>query len=191
MGFASATATVTQTKTWDCSAASLAWVLDSVGRSTSEDDAIAILGPSHVNASSGLLDASGAGVVAALSAIGVSATNRALPAFSDACGLAGSAPLMIGGVGWDHWTGVRGCDGSALALANPSPGWMGVQDSLNAGQFARLGPFYAVWLPGYGPTGSSAPGAAVGPQDAISSLSGLPPWLLVAAGAAAVILLVD
>lgn len=191
MGFASATATVTQTKTWDCSAASLAWVLDSIGRSTSEDDAIAILGPSHVNASSGLLDATGAGVVAALSAIGVSATNRALPAFSDACGLAGSAPLMIGGGAWDHWSGVRGCDGSALQLANPSPGWKGVQDTLNAAQFAGLGPFYAVWLPGYAPGSSSSPGMPTGPQDAISGLSGLPPWLLVAAAAAAVLLVLD
>lgn len=190
MGFSAATPAIAQTKTWDCSAAALAWVLDSIGRSTSEDDAIAILGPSHVNASSGLLDATGAGVVAALSAIGVSATNRALPAFSDACGLAGSAPLMIGGVGWDHWTGVRGCDGSALQLANPALGWKGVQDTLNAAQFAGLGPFYGVWLPGYAPGSQSSPDAPTGPQ-AVLTLSGLPPWLLVAAAAAAVILLVD
>lgn len=187
MGFAASTVAVVQSKTWDCSAASLAWLLNSIGRQTSEDDAIGLLGPSRVNAASGLLDATGGGVTAALAQIGLSAQNGPLD-FGTACGLAGSVPLMVGGVGWDHWTGVRGCDGSSLQLANPSPGWMGVGDQLGRDRYAALGPFYGVWLPGYGAGGTSAPGPSVDPLQAIS---GLPAWVLVAAAAAAVMLLVD
>jgi hypothetical protein len=184
MGFAASTPTVTQRKSWDCSAASLAWLLDSIGQPTSEDDAISLLGPGRINADSGLLDASGGGVAAALASKGISASNGSI-SFEDACGRAGDMPLMVGGLGWNHWSGVRGCDGQALQLANPAPGWQGVGDQLSKAQFGTLGPFYGVWLPGYGVGTAGAPGPA---QSGFS----LPtPVLVAAVAAAAVLLLTD
>lgn len=190
MGFAASTPAVGQTKTWDCSAASLAWLLDSIGTPTSEDDAIGLLG-SGVDAAVGLKDASGGGVVAALASKGIAASNGSI-SFDDACGRAGDMPLMIGGIAFDHWTGVRGCDGSSLQLANPSPGWMGVGDQLSKAQFGALGPFYGVWLPGYGVgTGSTptAPGGAPGHAQSVLDVPG--PILVAAVAAAVVLLLVD
>lgn len=187
MGFAASTAAVRQSKTWDCSAASLAWVLDSIGQPSSEDDAIALLGPGRVNAASGLLDASGSGVVAALAERGIGATNGSLD-FDSACSLAGSVPLMVGGIAWDHWAGVRGCDGSSLQLANPAPGWMGVGDQMGRDQFGGLGPFYGVWLPGYGPSVAADGTAPVGPVQVTPQV---PAVILWAAVVAAVLLLMD
>jgi hypothetical protein len=66
---------------------------------------------------------------------------------------AGFQPMVIGGRTWNHWVAVRIgtqtlgiTDASVLALMNPSPGWMGVYQSLAQYDFNALGDFSAVWL---------------------------------------------
>jgi hypothetical protein len=101
----------------------------------------------------GLLDASGQGIVDWLAEIGVSAENNPACTWSDVYYAAGNQPMLMGGRTWCHWTGVRMSpvllsrpDVDALALANPAPGWMGVDQIFYASDFDSLGAFSAVWL---------------------------------------------
>jgi hypothetical protein len=101
-----------------------------------------------------LLDASGAGLVSYLGELGISAANNPDASFDEVAAAAGYQPMLIGGREWNHWVGVRICDQpyqSALALflaiANPAPGWMGVDQVLTADAFDQLGTFSAVWFP--------------------------------------------
>jgi hypothetical protein len=100
-----------------------------------------------------LLDASGAGLVEYLGEIGVGAANNASATWSDVMDAAGYQPMAIGGRNWNHWTAVRMGSTAAgrpdlglLILMNPSPGYMGIEHTLNQDNFARLGPFSAVWF---------------------------------------------
>ena len=198
MGFAASTPAIRQTLTWDCSAASLAWLLDALGRPTSEQDAIGLLGGS-INTAVGLTDASGAPLAGVLQSQGFSASNGGV-GYDDVLGMASSGtPLAIGGIAFNHWTGVRGADGDDLLLANPAPGWMGVGDRMSRGQFAALGPFSAVWVSGMtasdGGVAAPSPGVTASPSPGVTipSLGGIIPWVqqnpLVAAGIAAAFIL--
>jgi len=138
---------------WDCSACSTAWSLRTIGYSLTEQDVIAGLGPSRINASYGLLDASGAGLVSYLGEIGVNAANNASASWSDIMAAAGYQPMVIGGRAWCHWVAVRvGSDAvgrpdlQAIALMNPANGYQGVYQVLYPADFDRLGPFSAVWF---------------------------------------------
>lgn len=138
---------------WDCAAASLCWCLNSIGLAMTEAEVLAGLGPGRINATYGLLDASGAGLVDYLAGLGVTAENTSLATWVDMTSSAGYQPMLMGGRAWNHWTGVRigpaaieRPDLDALALANPSPGWMGVGQTMGPGDFSRLGPFSAVWF---------------------------------------------
>jgi hypothetical protein len=139
---------------WDCAAASLSWCLRAFGRSETEADVVAGLGPARISPALGLLDASGAGLVSYLGELGISAANNPDAFFEDVTAAAGFQPMLIGGRAWGHWTGVRISDAPlnsgvalVLALANPSPGWMGVHQALGISEFNRLGRFSAVWFP--------------------------------------------
>jgi len=171
-------AAVPQSGDWQCSAAATAWLLGALGKPTTQDDVVASLGPGRIDPNVGLHDASGAGLAAVLDATyGVAAANGPLASFDDALGLAAAGPYLLGGAAWDHWTGVRGsADGQALDLANPSPGYRGVASSLSRDQFARLGPFSAVW-----PTDVAAADA---PASSTTE-TGPPGWTIIVAGLAA------
>src|SRR4051794_35909754 len=58
------TAPVRQTRSWDCSCATTAWILQSMGINQSQDDVIVELGPAQVNSAVGLTDGSGAALAA-------------------------------------------------------------------------------------------------------------------------------
>lgn len=138
---------------WDCAACSTAWSLRTIGLDYSEQDVINGLGPGRISPTWGLLDASGAGLVEWLGEIGVNAANNPSASYSDVMAAAGYQPMVIGGRNWCHWVAVRmgtGAAGltcaSALALMNPSPGWMGVAQVLDETQFNELGAFSAVWF---------------------------------------------
>lgn len=138
---------------WDCAACSLAWCLRSVGYDLSENDVIAGLGPSRISPSLGLLDASGAGLVSYLGELGINAQNNPSASFGDVVAAAGYQPMVIGGRAWCHWVAVRmGSDAAGapvalpLLLMNPSPGYMGVSQTLDQEQFDALGEFSAVWF---------------------------------------------
>lgn len=135
---------VLQTSGWSCSCASMAWALQSMGVQASEQDVIAALGPSGVNDSSGLLDASGQHLASVVQQkYGVNARASAVT-FDQVLSMAGQTAITIGGVGWDHWTGVAGAQGDSLVLANPAPNYGG--SIMTRDQFAARGPFYAVRL---------------------------------------------
>lgn len=138
---------------WDCSACSTAWAMRTIGFNVTEQDVIAGLGPSRISPSLGLLDASGAGLVSFLEENGIHAENNPNATFSDVVAAAGYQPMVIGGRAWCHWVGVRmggvcaGLDPARpLALMNPAPGYMGVDQWLSAADFDRLGTFSAVWF---------------------------------------------
>lgn len=138
---------------WDCAACSTAWAMRTVGRSVSEQDVIAGLGPGRISPSYGLLDASGAGLVSYLAEQGISAENNSNATFQDVVDAAGFQPMVVGGRNWCHWVGVRlsgasagRADIRALALMNSAPGWMGVDQVLWEDAYAQLGTFSAVWF---------------------------------------------
>ena len=130
-----------------------AWCLRAIGRAYSEQDVVAGLGPERISPVSGLLDASGAGLVEWLGEIGVTAANNPSASWEECQAAAGYQPLLLGGRAWCHWTAVRmgsltafDVPDGALILMNPAPGWMGVQQVMWQYDFDRLGDFSAVWL---------------------------------------------
>lgn len=138
---------------WDCAACSTAWAMRTIGHEVSEQDVIAGLGPSRISASLGLLDASGAGLVSYLAEQGIVALNNADATFEDVMAAAGQQPMVIGGRAWGHWVAVRMGSLAAnkpeldlLVLMNPAPGYMAVDQVLDAPAFDDLGPFSAVWF---------------------------------------------
>ena len=138
---------------WDCSACSLAWAMRTIGWSVSEQDVIAGLGPGRISPTYGLLDASGAGLVSYLAEQGIAADNDPDASFGDCLAAAGYQPMVIGGRAWNHWVAVRMGGPAAghpelevLALMNPAPGWMSIEQALWPEDFNGLGPFSAVWF---------------------------------------------
>lgn len=138
---------------WDCSCASISWAMRTVGYSWSEADVVTGMYPDYVNEYYGLLDASGAGIVEWLGGVGISAENNPSASWDDVVAAAGHQPMVIGGRAWNHWVGVRVTNATMaspwpdfLALANPAPGWMGIEQVIGAESFQELGPFSAVWF---------------------------------------------
>jgi hypothetical protein len=138
---------------WDCAACSTAWCLRAIGLDYSESDVVSGLGPSRISPAYGLLDASGAGLVEYLGELGIASANTPLASWQDVQDAAGFQPMVIGGRTWNHWVAVRvGTQtldirsAEALALMNPSPGYLGVAQTLNPVQFGDLGDFSAVWI---------------------------------------------
>lgn len=142
---------VLQTADWTCSACSLAWLNRSVAIDVATDEwsSVAYIGqPEHINSTWGLMDASGSRLAYCLTEQGAPAFTGWL-AFWETYRLAQIMPLLIGGQRWYHWSGVRFGEDSILYLANPAPGWMGIDDSMREDQFCNLGPFAIVAVPLY------------------------------------------
>lgn len=138
---------------WDCSACSTAWAMRTIGYEVSEQDVITGLGPERISPTLGLLDASGAGLVSYLAEMGITAENNPDATWDETMAAAGYQPMVIGGRYWGHWVAVR--MGSAaigrpdlhvLALMNPAPGYMNVDQLLPSYRYKQLGPFSAVWF---------------------------------------------
>jgi SH3-like domain-containing protein len=147
--FEADTPTELQAQDWTCSIRSVMWMLKSIGVPVTPAEAQDAMSPRYVNSDVGLLDASGAGVVAVLrDRWGVEAFNRAPVSFDEVAGWAGTCPVAIGGRNWGHWTAVRGFMGDRLVLANPGgTGPRFGQQTLSRQQFADLGWFSAVVIP--------------------------------------------
>lgn len=142
---------VLQTVDWTCSACSLAWLNRSLFIEIAQDEwsSVDYIGtPTNINSEWGLMDASGSRLAQCLSEQGAPAYTAWL-SWSATYRLASQMPLLIGGTYWCHWTGVRGVYGNDLLLANPAPGWMGVDQVLGEQSFLQLGPFAVVAVPIY------------------------------------------
>lgn len=105
-----------------------------------------------VSPSQGLLQASGAGLASFLQRhyqeFGFSAYNTDPVSFDFLAETCGVYPMMMGGRVWGHWSGLSAYDKERdlLLIANPSAGWKGVGQTMDRGQFQRLGSFSAVHL---------------------------------------------
>jgi len=92
-------------------------------------------------------------LVSYLAEIGVTAENNPNASWQEVMDAAGYQPMVIGGRAWCHWVAVRigsaavGKPGTPLlALMNPAPGYMGVDQTLTDDDFLDLGAFSAVWF---------------------------------------------
>lgn len=141
-----------QQRDWTCSAATLAWMLSSIGKPTTENEALVLM-KGLVDSHLGLLDGKGSGVIALLNSMGMLSVpiNQGdgvpLPCtFEDVAKLAGAGPIGLGGGAWNHWTAVRRYETNLLHLANPSPGYKLVYQTLDRLQFRKLGPFHGIFI---------------------------------------------
>lgn len=138
-----------QERDWSCSACSLAWLNRALGiqHATDEISSIDYIGqPTQINSDVGLVDGSGGRLVSCLREQGAPALNGWW-SWEQVSLLALDMPLLIGGLAWNHWVGVRGHVGDELWLANSAMGWCGVDDSLSDGQWQDLGPFACIAVP--------------------------------------------
>lgn len=145
------TPTELQRQDWTCSIRSTMWLLKSIGIAVTPDEAQDAMSPRYVTPELGLLDASGAGIVAVLrDRWGVQAQNYGSVTFDQVASWAGKQPVAIGGRNWGgpglgHWSAVRGATPDQIILANPAgTGPRFGQASLTREQWARMGPFSAV-----------------------------------------------
>lgn len=165
---------IPQNDPWSCAPTSTRWALTALGRHPAESWMEAQMkADGVVSEALGLLDASGTGlaawVIAQYGEFEFTASNDPSVSFDDVTREAGKYPLLLGGRAWGHWSGVRGLSASTdtLLLANPSSGWMNVQQTMNRQQFAALGPFSMVRVthPDLAPVPPDPP-APADPRDA-------------------------
>lgn len=148
--FDPSTPTELQRQDFSCSIRSATWVLKSlhvdIDAGTLEDEMV----PSIVSRDLGLLDARGYGLAETFKRHldpqwhGRIRVYESLT-WDDMQWRATGGPMALGGRGWNHWTAVRGInpDGS-LNLANPAPGWKGIDQRLTRADWDRLGPWSGV-----------------------------------------------
>ncbi len=155
MAFDPTIPTYLQKLDYTCAVGSTIWMLRSLGIDVTPEDAHDAMVPKYVTSDVGLLDASGAGVVAVLrDHWGVGAINDASATFDEVAAVAGRQPVMIGlrnwgGPGLGHWSAVRGFRNSGnLELANPAgPGPKFGHQLLNREEFDARGPASMVTVP--------------------------------------------
>lgn len=144
MPFNPNTATVRQTGGWQCSAASSAWVLQSVGIDWGQDQVVDWLGP-NINSDSGLQEASGRMLANLFRFHGLDADFGDIT-WEQALERATRQPFCLGGRGWNHWTAVRGTDGERLLLANPAGNWRDVGQEMDKSEWDSWGSWSAAWV---------------------------------------------
>lgn len=146
-----------QEEDFDCAQESTEWAMSALGRHP--DDGwmeSTMIAEGVLSAELGLLDGTGHDLADFIQRqwgeFGFLSNNETNISFTFAALEGGHAyPILIGGRAWNHWVGVRGYDAGrdVLLLANPSPGYKGVGDTLSEAQFHALGPFNMVriWHP--------------------------------------------
>jgi len=140
---------ISQNDAWSCGPTTTRWMLYSIGRTPSEEwIESTMIAEGVANPDVGCTDKSGAGLADFVTRhYGYATGSNGLDAtFDELAALAGTQPYGISGEVWYHWSGLRGFDGEKLLLANPASGWMGITQSLDRDQFARLGPWSYFWI---------------------------------------------
>lgn len=132
---------------WTCSAATMAWMLRSLGRDMTERDAVDLLGEA-INETDGLRYASGTELAGTILGLGYKAKRIDPATFDDVIALCAHGPVGMGGRDFYHWVGVRSYDpkSDVLILANSAPGHKGIVDTMNRSQFNKLGAFAAIGI---------------------------------------------
>jgi len=137
-----------QEANWTCSACSLAWVMRATGTDPemTEWDAIDEIGyPANINATYGLMDASGSALRAVYADYELP-TDQGWLDFDTVYQLALGTTGQMSGAAWYHWVALRGVSGPDLWVANSAPGYKGIYDIVTRADFQRLGGFSVVWL---------------------------------------------
>jgi hypothetical protein len=145
MAYNANTPTVFQTGNWQCSAASSAWVLQSMGMTWGQDDVVRWLGPNNISEALGLHEGSGRMLAALFKSRGLDAYYGPL-SWANALAMAGRQPFCMGGGNWYHWTAVRNSDADGLHLANPAPNWKGVGQYIDRAEWNAWGAWNGVWV---------------------------------------------
>jgi hypothetical protein len=143
-----------QVYSWTCSVCSLDWVLKSAGidarphltvYESRYETGLQVGYPDNVNATYGLMDATGSALQAVLREYEQESTSARL-GFDDVYAAAQDTTGMMSGAAWYHWVALRGVSGDALWIANSAPGYKGIHDLLSRADWNRLGPFNVVLL---------------------------------------------
>lgn len=154
---------------WSCSIESAQWLLRSLGRNP-HDTWIRpqLLNNGLVTPEHGLMDASGRALVGWLQREYGDEMDLVFMAINpvewdQVIQMAGTRPVMLGGRGWYHWSGVRRVGPDGLQLANPAPNWKGVGTVLSRDEWNRLGPWSAVTV--YSRAEVDQPGPPIPPSS--------------------------
>ena len=140
---------VLQNDAWSCSCCTATWILHSLGIAKPEQEVEnEMVAQGYVSPALGLLDGSGRGMAEYLSQYIKAPIRTEYPVTWDALLdlPVGSCPIGLGGQKWNHWSGARDMTGYEIALANPSPSWQGIGDSMSESEYAAMGSFAAVWV---------------------------------------------
>lgn len=137
---------------WTCSACSLEWVLRSTGLAyipdiySGREQVVYQIGyPENINATYGLMDASGSALRDVLASYGQDSGQDWLD-FDTVYDLAQGTTGLMSGAAWYHWVALRGVQGSSIYIANSALGYKGVYSTLSRSDFERLGGFSVVYL---------------------------------------------
>jgi len=137
---------------WTCSACSLEWVKRATELVVTDDiygsreTTVYEIGyPNNINATYGLMDASGSALRDVLRTYG-QYTEQGWLDFDTVYRIAQNTTGMMSGAAWYHWVGIRGVQGSTIWVSNSAPGYKGIWDNVSRDDFDRLGGFSVVWL---------------------------------------------
>jgi hypothetical protein len=183
-----------QIQNWTCSIRTATWMVRSIGIEITAAEMQDKMVPGVVGDPIGLLDATGRGMARFLrDEFGLDVSFDGAVSWEEAQALSRPGrPVGLGGRGWNHWSALRRFDEQGNArLANPSPGWMDVDDLMTRGDFDRLGVFSAVWVTLPGPelrlrvanTGGEGARLREGPSVTAAVLRTLPEGAVVEAEA--------
>lgn len=136
-----------QKNAWSCFANSLAWSLEALGH-TIERKAfgLSIVRARIITPRGFLVDKTGHELAAwgesTLLELGLAASYVYDASFEQIAAEAGLYPLVIGSSSWLHYAAVRDYDPLAdvLLLANSSPGWMFINETMSRAEHARYRP---------------------------------------------------
>jgi hypothetical protein len=139
---------VLQHADWTCSAASSAWLLNSLGdmqygRTWNEWDVVEALRDSTyagaISPDYGLARADMYDLERMFDDLGYVVTRRQYIGVEALAEYAGVYPVQCNGARWYHHTGVRNLGAGVANLANPSPTWRSVGQALDAQEAAQWG----------------------------------------------------
>jgi len=136
-----------QAAAWNCSCASAAWALQSVGVPVTEGEVTAeMVARGLVTPEWGLMDGSGAGLAGYLrEKSGYPVVNRYLT-WDDVVAAGGVGPICQGSNSMYHWSAIRYEQDGVAYMMNPAPGWMGVGDALDRWAWESWGPWAGCFI---------------------------------------------
>lgn len=135
-----------QSLPWTCSACAVDWVLRASGLNpdSNREWVVGELGyPQCINADVGLADTQCA--VNLLSRY--AEARQEWVGWDRACELCNETTGLLNSTTWQHFVAIRGTREGGLWVANSAPGYRGITDTIDAGQFAAwAGSWQIVWL---------------------------------------------